>query len=395
MKGGNLIHAKQEFLFNTLDATRMGSYVDSLTTVNHLVLKEFGLDIPGAVHGASALPTNYYCRREITSAGTVEAIALALTPTYPDIDINYEAWLAIANKVKHDGFTDQYIEVERTYNHVIPQLDAAVSGHLDPANGGDVDEVNERLIIAINNDPNAIVKAGLAFTFDIVDNATTSTFNVPFVAGTITFTGAGGTGAIKKTALLLNINTTQTGYAVAYSSGTLQITVIETGAERFVTPDTAVQGTLSAVTVHLLGLVAKSADVQFRVGYENEDWATVTTLNAGAYPVMDHAWMVRNFAVKPDQAGTFVDVPIDASYTKYHIRYPIALHPGLVGASSNETRYREVDIYVLTSLTTTNLFDATNFMYEPTHTGFTADTTLEGLLLEVFELAVGSWPTTW
>ncbi|OGM08890.1 hypothetical protein A2Z67_02675 [Candidatus Woesebacteria bacterium RBG_13_36_22] len=395
MKGGNLIHAKQEFLFNTLDATKFGGYLDSITALKHLVVKEFGLDIQGAAAAAGVLPAGYYCRKDTTSAGLVQAIALALTPTYPDIDINYEAWVAIANKAKHDGSTDQYIEVERTYNHVIPQLDAAVSGHLDPADGGDVDEINERLIIAINNDPNAIVTAGLAFTFDIVDNATTSTFDVPFVGGTITFTGAGGTGAIKKTALLLNINTTQAGYAVAYSSGTLQITVIETGTEKFVTPNNAVQGTLSAVTVHLLGLVAKSADTQFRVGYENEDWATVTTLDAGAYPVMDYTWMVRNFAIKPDQAGTFVDVPLNASYTKYHIRYPIEPHPGLTGASSVETRYREVDFYVLTSLISTNLWDDTNYMWEPTHAGFTADKTFEQLLLYAFELTPGSWPTTW
>lgn len=395
MKGGNLIHAKQEFLFNTLDATRIGAYTDSITSVNHLVLKEFGLDIPGAVHGAGALPTNYYCRREVTSTGTVQAVSVALTPTYPDVDINYEAWIAIANKAKHDGFTNQYIEVERTYNHVIPQLDAAVSGHLDPADGGDVDEINERLIVAINNDPNAIVEAGLAFTFTIADNANKSEFNVPFAAGTINFEGTGANGAAKKTSILTDINTTQAGYAVAYSSGTLQITVIETGTERFVTPDTAVEGTLSAATVHLLGLVAKDANVQFRLGYENEDWATVTTLAAGAYPVMDYEWMTRNFAVKPDQAGSYVDMPLNASYTKYHIRYPLSFHPGLTGAGSYENRYREVDIYVLTSLVDDNLFDATNFMWEPTHAGFTADTTLEGLLLEVFELAVGSWPTTW
>ena len=121
----------------------------------------------------------------------------------------------------------------------------------------------------------------------------------------------------------------------------------------------------------------------------------MTTLDAGAYPVMDYTWMVRNFAIKPDQAGTFVDVPLNASYTKYHIRYPIEPHPGLTGASSVETRYREVDFYVLTSLISTNLWDDTNYMWEPTHAGFTADKTFEQLLLYAFELTPGSWPTTW
>ena len=386
MKGGNLIHSKQIFLFNTLDTKDFGAYEDSVTSLWHLVIKEFGVDLTGGTTGDTALPTNVYAKATATDAGTKQALILDLSPPYPDTDLNYDAWLSVMSKAKHDGFTDQYIEPARNYNYVIPQLAAASGGNLDPADGSDVDTLSEKLINAITNDVGAIVEAGLANLITCTDSASDSTFDI----GATTYMGAGADDEISAAALIVDVNAGTQAYAFAHATlaGSLWIIQKDGG---FVTPDNPVLVTISAATTHYLGLVAKDVEQQFYVAYDNEEWAAQTTVAAGQYPVLGYQEMMRIFSVKDHQAGSVVNVPLNASYTKYYIRTPITGHPGITGASSTELRYREVEIYVLTSLLTTDYWDATNHMYEDDDTSFTADVNFPELLEDVFFVAPSSW----
>ena len=71
MKGGNLIHSKQIFLFNTLDTKDFGAYEDSVTSRWHLLLKEFGVDLMGGTTGDSALPEDVYARSQFRESRNV------------------------------------------------------------------------------------------------------------------------------------------------------------------------------------------------------------------------------------------------------------------------------------------------------------------------------------
>lgn len=386
MKGGNLIHAKQTFLFNTLDTKDFGAYEDSVTSLWHLVIKEHGVDLTGGTTGDGALPENVYAKATATNIGTKQALILDLSPPYPDTDLNYDAWLSVMSKAKHDGFTNQYVEPARNYNYVIPQLAAASGGNLDPADGSDVDLINEKLINAITNDSGAVVEAGLANKITCDASASDSTFDI----GATTYTGVGGTAALSAAALIVSVNAGSQAYAYAVSGDTASLWIIQRDGG-FVTPDNPVVCAISAATLHYLGLVAKSVDQQFYVAYDNEEWATQVEADAGAYPILGYEEMCRIFSVKDHQAGGYVDQPLNASYTKYSIRVPITKHPGITGASSTELRYREVEIYILTSLLSNDYWDATNHMYEDDDASFTADTNFPELLEDVFFVAPGSW----
>lgn len=269
--GGNLTYPVRPYLFNTLDASDLGMFTDSVTSKKTLILKKYGIQIPyvsGAVTTAVVQPL----------PGEYKSVRLVVNPACPCEDCNYNFGITIEKKVKKPGVKNSdYYPTGRFYGGNIPRIGTCSNGIMAAADIATIentilDEITTDTGGNMENSQPGIVNAKKYYIVNDTANTDASGFTVTWADGTTTVFVTAATFAAGQLGVQFNAKTTAAYGGAAFNA---LLVAYRIGADQFIITsiDPGLKfsiGTLVDATVAETGLLitSKSKDIQFNLRAE-------------------------------------------------------------------------------------------------------------------------------
>jgi len=389
-RGGNLVRPPVKILLNTIAATDAGLYYNDPAKggdgKTHLVLKEYGIDIPGGVPttpattivsaastGKTEPQTHLYCVRDLPQAGVAQEdvwMASAYHPTGSSGSLTTPLglFLRVRNKPKFDSDPSNVYVITGAYgkNFKVLAAPSTVTGHVGEIGETDKNILVDKIVDDINTDTESPVGAYKVCKISMDDTSDASTVTITTGGTAYAVTSSGPHTAAQ---MVIDINGTATlgAAVVAVQVGTTDEIYLQSETEGV--DFTVTIGTDTSIVDYGVRLKADSVNVKFEVWSDEEDGdndftedTTAATLRkvVGVFPTLTGMDLRQIFNQKTTFPSKFETIPTaTATYRKYVIRWAT---PGIGLTQSNEaqTVNGEVHIYALDSVADTgNIWDAT------------------------------------
>jgi len=371
MKHHNLKDVQRAFLINTLTTEDFGVYTDTIKGKSILNMKRLGLSIPFAgAHG------NPVVTKVCSDDGQVRVVGTFLDDVCPCEECRTNYGIQINKYPEKPGvFNSQAERSLKGYGGVDADPLQCVSGLIP---GTKMEDMVDDIINQINADigfSNPDSGSGA--------HAGKMHYLTGFNAGdTVTINGTAYTGATRAL-LIAAINAGTDAFAFA---GTIASTLYIIANA---TPTTFVV-TAGGMIVHGnwgIGLIANDVDTPIDITFSEEVdiHGTTVVIQEGFFASLTPEEVFAEFTNKGHHgsltANIYRELPIeDAHYCKYNVEWNDTVDSLNSGANNLEHRDGSILIYIRESVLATNVWDASNLMWESTQAGFAADTTFDELL---------------
>jgi hypothetical protein len=374
--GGNLSNPVRRFLINDLTTFDAGVFTDSTTGLKNLILKKLGYQLTSLAAGSNITIT-----RQCTTAGQLKVVSVNFDDACPCEECGFDYGIDILIQHMTPGYFNDFVQQQqKPYAGQIANVTCASgvidSSQLNTAKDDIINQINADLGY-MNQYSGANVIAGRCKLLTQVGawDATNA----------ITINGHAIAAAATRALFITNINTNANLDAYAFVDP-LTVTGIYVIARTAPTTLTIVTtaGTIVVPTLFTIGIISKDVKWTFEVQIQHLDaTGTITEIQASKFPFLTSDDVFRLFAGGGNKhhgnlvTQGYITQPIDgASYCKYIIEVEDMVND-LSGSSHYEFLHGTIELYIrnIAANLSTNIWDATNYMWESTNAGFAADQT--------------------
>ena len=375
MTGGNLTYSHRAILINNLSNKDFGVFTNSITSQKELLFKSNGLSLPFK----DAAGTTVGSVRKVTGKSAVKKVALALLNTAcPCADCNYEYGYSLERRVKKPGVLNSEMYPHAVYyggslKNISCTAGVIDSTALEAMRTDIIDQVSNHVAYS-QNGFDAVAEAAIARIITFDDAKTVIINGVTIVVATLTITEA-----------IAAINAAPTTLVKAYrlpsSIHASKIVLVGLNGATEMT----LTGTSVADANIYIGHTSKGEDeVTFAIKDTNRSISTINIVE-GSWAVLTPDDVYREFSQMAHDGSLAnqhrVEKPMNVPYSKYIFTLLQGVN-AIHGASHGDTYTTQIHVYIPSSLVSTDLWDASDLMWESVadDATFVADTTFEELI---------------